>query len=99
MAREKSSKELQSFLQAYPDTKLLELLQPDMNGIFRGKRLPVDEFAKLFEDGVNYCASSVVMDTKGEAFDSIYYGNLDGDPDVIGHAVEGSLSMLPSKNE
>jgi glutamine synthetase len=95
MTREKSSKELQSFLKAHPDTKLLELLQPDMNGIFRGKRLPADEFAKLFEDGVNYCASSVFMDTKGEAFDSIYYGNRDGDPDVIGHAVEGSLAPVP----
>lgn len=95
MAREKTSKELQGFLKAHPDTKLLELLQPDMNGILRGKRLSADEFAKVFGDGVNYCASSVVMDTKGEAFDSIHYGNTDGDPDVIAHAVEGSLAPVP----
>lgn len=95
MASKKSSVELQRLMQAYPDTKLLELLQPDMNGIFRGKRLPADEFEKLFEGGVNYCASSVVMDAKGEAFDSIYYGNRDGDPDVIGHVVEGSLAPVP----
>ena len=95
MASKKSSSELQSFLQTYPDTKLLELLQPDMNGIFRGKRLPVDELSKLYDDGVNYCASSVVMDTKGEAFDSIYYGNRDGDPDVMSQAVAGSLAPVP----
>jgi glutamine synthetase len=95
MAHEKPGKELQKFLKAYPDTQLLELLQPDMNGIFRGKRLPADEFSKLFDDGVNYCASSVVMDTKGEAFDSVYYGNRDGDPDVMSQAVEGSLVPVP----
>jgi glutamine synthetase len=95
MTSKKSSKELQRLMQAYPDTKLLELLQPDMNGIFRGKRLPADEFEKLFEGGVNYCASSVVMDAKGEAFDSIYYGNRDGDPDVMAHVVEGSLAPVP----
>ena len=89
------SDEFQRFLKAYPDTKLLELLQPDMNGVFRGKRLPIDEAAKLFDGGVNYCASSVVMDTKGEAFDSIFYGNRDGDPDVMGHPVAGSLVPVP----
>jgi glutamine synthetase len=95
MANEKSGDELQRFLKAYPDTKLLELLQPDMNGVFRGKRLPAEEFTKLFDGGVNYCASSVVMDTKGEAFDTIFYGNRDGDPDVIGHPVAGSLAPVP----
>lgn len=95
MAREKDSKELQSFLKAYPDTQLLELLQPDMNGIFRGKRLTSDEFAHVFGEGVNYCASSVFMDTMGEAFDNVYYGSTDGDPDVISHAVEGSLAPVP----
>ena len=95
MAREKSNKELQSFLKAYSDTKLLELLQPDMNGILRGKRLSSDEFAKVFGEGVNYCASAVIMDTKGEAFDNVYYGSSDGDPDVIAHAVKGSLAPVP----
>jgi len=95
MAREKSSKELQNFLKKYPDTRLLELLQPDMNGILRGKRLSTDEFEKVFGEGVNYCASAVIMDTKGAAFDNVYYGSSDGDPDVIAHAVEGSLSPVP----
>ena len=95
MSREKSSKELQNFLKKYPDTKLLELLQPDMNGVLRGKRLSTDEFDKVFGEGVNYCASSVIMDTKGSAFDNVYYGSSDGDPDVIAHAVEGSLAPVP----
>jgi len=95
MAGDKDSKELKDFLDAYPDTQLLELLQPDMNGIFRGKRVTTEDFANVLGGGVNYCASSVFMDTMGEAFDSIYYGNTDGDPDVIGRAVEGSLAPVP----
>ena len=40
-------------------------------------------------------ASTVVMDKKGSAFESVYFGSSDGDPDVIAHAVEGSLAPVP----
>lgn len=89
------SKELQSFLQANPDTDVIELLQPDMNGILRGKRMTSREFSKVFGEGVNYCASSVFMDSKGELFSSVDYGGRDGDPDIIGRAVAGSLAPVP----
>jgi len=96
MANQKSMKELEDFLSQRPDTELLEIAAPDMNGILRGKRLQAEDFGKPFgKSGINYCASSVVMDSKGEAFESIVYGNEDGDPDVIGHAVAGSLATVP----
>ena len=47
----RTSHELQVFLERYPDTQLLELLQPDMLGILRGKRVIRDEFAKPFKEG------------------------------------------------
>jgi len=96
MANKMNMTELEAFLKKFPDTELLEIAAPDMNGILRGKRLQPEDFAKLFAtSGINYCASSVVMDTKGEAFDNIVYGNEDGDPDVIGYAVAGSLAPIP----
>ena len=96
MANKMNMTELEAFLKKLPDTELLEIAAPDMNGILRGKRLQPEDFAKLFAtSGINYCASSVVMDTKGEAFDNIVYGNEDGDPDVIGYAVAGSLAPIP----
>jgi glutamine synthetase len=95
MASEKESGELQKFLNSAPDTELVEILAPDMNGILRGKRISPDDFGKPFGSGINYCASSVVMNTKGEAFEGISQGNTDGDPDVIGHAVPGTLSVVP----
>jgi len=91
-----NTNELEAFLENAPDTELLEIAVADMNGILRGKRLQKEDFAKPFsKSGINYCASSVVMDTRGEAFDSVIYGSADGDPDIIGYAIPGSLAVIP----
>ena len=76
-----NTNELEAFLENAPDTELLEIAVADMNGILRGKRLQKEDFAKPFsKSGINYCASSVVMDTRGEAPESVIYGSADGDP-------------------
>jgi len=95
MTDKASKQELQAFLESTPDIQQLEVLAPDMNGILRGKRVGAEDFEKPFGSGLNYCASSVVLDTKGRAFDRIVHGNTDGDPDVIGHAVAGSIAPIP----
>lgn len=95
MTEKASKQELQALLKVAPDTQQLEVLAPDMNGMLRGKRVGPDDFDKVFGSGINYCASSVVLDTKGRAFDRIIHGNTDGDPDVIAHAVAGSLASIP----
>jgi glutamine synthetase len=87
--------ELEGFLAKHRDLKLLELLQPDMLGILRGKRLTPDEFAKPFGKGVNFCGATVLLDAKGATFDRITNGGADGDPDAIATAVPGSLAIVP----
>lgn len=87
--------EMEAFLKAYPDTRYIEILVPDMNGILRGKRTEATDFSNIFASGINYCASAVVMDSKGRGFTSIVYGEDDGDPDVIGHGVPGTLAPMP----
>jgi glutamine synthetase len=87
--------ELQAFLERYPDTQLLELLQPDMLGILRGKRVIRDEFAKPFKEGLNFCGATVLLDAKGQTFERIDNGSRDGDPDAISTAVPGSLAPVP----
>jgi glutamine synthetase len=87
--------ELQAFLAKHPDTQLLELLQPDMLGILRGKRVVRDEFGKPFEDGLNFCGATVLLDAKGQTFQTIDNGGRDGDPDAISTAVPGSLAIVP----
>jgi glutamine synthetase len=89
------SDELQKFLERHPDTQLLELLQPDMLGILRGKRVVRDEFSKPFAGGVNFCSATVLLDAKGQTFERIDNGGRDGDPDAISTAVPGSLARVP----
>ena len=90
-----SSEELTRFLEQYPNTQLLELLQPDMLGILRGKRITREEFSKPFGAGVNFCGATVLLDSNGQTFQSIDNGGRDGDPDVISTAVPGSLAPIP----
>ena len=40
--------ELRAFLERYPATQVLELLQPDMVGILRGKRVMRGEFSDQY---------------------------------------------------
>ncbi len=87
--------ELHMFLERYPNTQLLELLQPDMLGILRGKRVSRDEFAKPFKEGLNFCGATVLLDSKGQTFERIDNGGRDGDPDAISTAVPGSLAPVP----
>ena len=87
--------EPRKFLEQYPDTRQLELLQPDMLGILRGKRVGRDEFAKPFTGGLNFCGATVLLDAKGLTFDRIDNGGRDGDPDAISTAVPGSLAPVP----
>ncbi len=92
---QRDADELHGFLERYPDTQLLELLQPDMLGILRGKRVVRDEFAKPFAAGVNFCSASVLLDARGQTYDRIDHGGRDGDPDAISTAVPGSLAPVP----
>jgi glutamine synthetase len=87
--------EPRKFLEKYPDTQQLELLQPDMLGILRGKRVGRDEFGKPFTGGLNFCGATVLLDAKGLTFDRIDNGGRDGDPDAISTAVPGSLAPVP----
>lgn len=93
--KKRAPDELQNFLERHPDTQLLELLQPDMLGILRGKRVVRDEFAKPFGAGLNFCGATVLLDAKGATFDRITNGGRDGDPDAISTAVPGSLAPVP----
>ena len=45
---EDSRAEAQRFFEANPDIELVELLIPDVNGVFRGKRISKQKFLKSF---------------------------------------------------
>ena len=87
--------EFAAYLEKEPETRYLELLAADMNGILRGKRADVDDAKKIYMNSVNWCAATLVLDAKGGTFDSIPMGGNDGDPDVRAHVVPGTLAPVP----
>jgi glutamine synthetase len=88
-------KELGDYLAAHPDTRFMEPLIADMNGILRGKRVGVEELGKAFGNGVNMCAATTLLDSLGNTFRGIPFGINDGDPDAKAFAVPGSLAPVP----
>lgn len=87
--------EVSNLLQAHPDIEWFELMVPDINGCLRGKRIDRREFAAAFNRGLNLPASTVLLDARGENFDTIAYGAHDGDPDVVCKLVPGSVALVP----
>ena len=90
-----TEQELHDYLGAHPETRYMELLVADMNGMLRGKRAPLADLGKAFRNGVNFCAATVSLDTKGATFDTVPFGSLDGDPDVKARVVPGTLAPVP----
>ena len=88
-------KELDDYLAQHPETRFMEPLIADMNGILRGKRVGVADLGKAFKNGVNMCAATTILDTLGNTFDDVPYGLNDGDPDAKALAVSGSLAPVP----
>ena len=95
MAPDELKQELDAYLAAHPDTRYLETLTVDMNGILRGKRAERKDFNKLFGNGMNLCAATAILDSRGNTFETIRFGVRDGDPDVKSLAVPGSLAPVP----
>jgi len=95
MSEDTLGRELERFLQQFPDTRFMDVIAPDMNGIPRGKRIEADDFAKVFGHGTNFCAASTTMTVMGDACEDVTYGAHDGDPDVKSVAVAGSLAPVP----
>ncbi len=87
--------ELDAFLTANPEIKMIEVLVPDINGILRGKRIGRDEFSVLYKNGLKQCASTPFVDSRGEIPVEIGIGTRDGDPDVMSYPVKDTLTTVP----
>ena len=86
--------EMERFLANYPDTAMLEVLLPDINGILRCKRIPAIEFNSFFKSGSKGPASTVLVNCRGEFPDDLDIGNSDGDPDKLIRPISGTLAPI-----
>ena len=87
--------ELETFQRQYPDIAMLEVLMPDMNGIFRCKRIHRSEFGALFDGALKSPATQPLVTTMGEYDHEVDPRLVAGEPDNKLLPVSGSLSPIP----
>ena len=87
--------ELDAFVRKYPDIKMLEVLMPDINGIFRCKRIHHSEFQALCKGTLKAVASQPLVTTMGEYEDEVDPQLVAGEPDKKILPVAGSLAPVP----
>lgn len=85
--------EVHAYLERHPQTQYVDILLNDLNGVFRGKRIPIASLLKL-EKGCYFPASVFAMDILGNTVEEAGLGQALGEPDNICVPVEGTL--IPS---
>ncbi|MEX0627521.1 MAG: glutamine synthetase family protein [Cucumibacter sp.] len=89
---------VRQFLADNPQIERIELLFPDMNGIFRGKWLPPSGASKLVTGGVRLPISTYGLDIWGRDVDETGLAAGAGDPDGVGVPIPGTLKSVPWTN-
>jgi glutamine synthetase len=85
----------QAFLEKYPDTQRLELLFVDLNGVLRGKWLPVSSLMKLSEGAFRLPRSVCFADIWSDDVAELGLGLPVGDPDGICLPIIDTLAPVP----
>ncbi len=87
--------EVSQFLADHPDVETFDTILPDLCGVIRGKRIARDGVEKVYKDGYQVPASSVLLDVRGDTDDPEGRGVSDGDPDVTARPIPGTLVTVP----
>ncbi|MFM2043536.1 MAG: hypothetical protein RLY86_2112, partial [Pseudomonadota bacterium] len=88
-------REIQAFLDRHPGIVAVDVLLPDLCGVFRGKRVPVDELAKLAGDGVALPGCTFAVDITGETIEETGMSIDRGVPDQVCRPVPRTLAPVP----
>ncbi len=89
------SSEIDTFLRAHPGIEWIDAFMFDVNGLARGKRVPVAELRQVYATGVQFSACAALLDTRGLGHGAAGLGTRDGDPDASGWPIPGSLRKVP----
>lgn len=86
--------EVEKFLEQHPDLESVELLLTDINGLYRGKRIPASGLRKVAENGAYFPITTPFLMVQGANAETLNkeYGS---DPDRSCRPVEGSLQLMP----
>lgn len=87
--------EIETYLERHPHTQHVDLLLTDLNGCFRGKRIPVAGLSAL-EIGCYFPSSLFVINLYGHTVEAAGLGQEKGEPDRVCMPVPGSLLPSPA---
>lgn len=87
--------DVQTFMETAPQPQFVEAFVVDINGIMRGKRLPVASMRRLFKKGLCLPASTLLLDIKGEEVEATGMVMDTGDGDHYCRPVPNSIRPLP----
>ncbi|MEM8661209.1 MAG: glutamine synthetase family protein [Pseudomonadota bacterium] len=91
-----SQSDIEQYLEQYPQTQMLELLMPDINGLLRCKRIHRREFSVLFNHSFKVPLSMPLLGISGKMYDdNIDLPDLAGDPDQLLVPLAGTISPIP----
>lgn len=87
--------DIQEFRSRHPDVTAVDVLLPDLCGVFRGKRVPVDDLGKVWKDGIAFPGCTFAVDITGETIEATGMSIARGVPDQICRPVPGTLTTVP----
>jgi glutamine synthetase len=86
--------EFETLTARHPELEALDAVIVDLCGVLRGKRLPIKEAGKIFEQGMQIPHSIYLMDARGEMTNPFGRGFGDGDPDGTAWPIPSSLRRV-----
>lgn len=97
MIRSAHTAEARLFLEQNPDIRAIDLLIPDLNGVYRGKRVFPDALEHVYEDGIQLAKSLFASDITGATSEYTDIGLQTGDMDYSCLPVPDTLCRAPWK--
>lgn len=86
------------FFEQHPELQYMDMLLPDLNGILRGKRIPIGSLEKL-EKGCYFPVSVFALDINGNTVEDAGLGQDLGEPDHRCIPIPGTLIPAASDPE
>ncbi|MBF0278267.1 MAG: glutamine synthetase [SAR324 cluster bacterium] len=93
-----SIREAKNFLVQFPEIENIDLLIPDTNGIFRGKRIGRQDLVKVYQEGVYFPGSTFALDITGHTVEASGLSFDIGDADQLCRPIPGTLQSVPWKD-
>jgi glutamine synthetase len=91
--------EFDAYLKRHPETVHVDAFLHDLNGNLRGKRLPVEDAAKLWKSGLEMPRCMLFLDPTGDDLNPGERSTGLGDPDGTARPIAGLLAPVPWAEE